>query len=101
MLNQVVLVGRLTKEMELVTRENDKTLSDVIIAVQRSYKNTKGEYDTDFIKCRLYNGVATNTKAYCKKGDLIGIRGHLEIRQNELLVITDRVTFLSTKPRED
>ena len=49
MLNQTVLVGRLVKEPELHQTENGKKVTNITLAVPRSYKNMNGEYDTDFI----------------------------------------------------
>lgn len=72
MLNQVVLVGRLTDDLEVTETENGKKVASLILAVQRSYKNSDGIYEADFIKCTLWNAVASSTSEYCKKGDIIG-----------------------------
>ena len=53
MLNQVVLVGRLVRDPELRETEEGKKVTNITIAVPRSYKNIDGEYDTDFIDCTL------------------------------------------------
>lgn len=106
MLNQVVLVGRLTSNVEVNTLENDKKQAIVTIAVPRSYKNINGEYDTDFIKCILWDGIATNTSEYCKKGDLVGIRGRLESTTSpdnsySLELRVEKLTFLSSHKIND
>ncbi len=104
MLNQTILVGRLTSDPELYETENGKKMARVTLAVPRSYKNTNGEYETDFIGCKLWQGVAESTTEYCKKGDLIGIKGRIQtsnyeteegIRKNTE-VIAEKVTFLSS-----
>lgn len=64
MLNQVVLVGRLTKEPEVTELENGKKVTNIVLAVPRSYKNEDGEYDTDFIDCVLWESIAVNTSEY-------------------------------------
>lgn len=97
MLNQVVLVGRLTKEVELKELENDKKVASITIACPRSYKNEKGEYDTDFIECKLWNMVAGNTKEYCHKGDILGVKGRIQSDGNKMEIIAEKVTFLSSK----
>ena len=74
MLNQVVLVGRLAGDPELYQTETGKKVARMVLAVPRTYKNTEGEYETDFISCKLWQVVAQNTTEYCKKGDLIGIK---------------------------
>ena len=95
MLNQIILVGRLTDTPILETLESGKTICNITVAVQRSYKNADGVYETDFINCLLQFGDAENTCKYCKKGDLIGIKGKLQNNNDKLEVVAERVTFLS------
>lgn len=110
MLNQVVLVGRLTTNPEVITSQNGKKLSSVTLAVQRPFKNTDGVYETDFIKCVLWNGIASNTSEYCKSGDIVGIKGRLQVHsyetedgtnRNVTEVIAEKVTFLSSQKKEE
>ena len=111
MLNQIVLVGRLTKKCELGKDENGKSYANITLAIPRSYKNAEGIYETDFVDVNLYNGVAENVNEWVNKGDLLGIKGRLETRpktndagfQNgrEMVVIADKVTFLSSKKSEE
>ena len=105
MLNQVVIVGRLVEKLIVEENENGKKVCDIILAVPRSYKNAEGIYDTDFIKCVLWNGIAENTAEYCNKGDVIGVKGRLQcLSGNELQLIAEKVSFLSsgkTKKREE
>lgn len=96
MLNQTVLVGRIVKDIE----QEGETKAVVTVAVPRSYKNADGEYDTDFIPCVLWNGIATNTLECCKKGDLIGVKGRIQSNENEITVVAEKITFLSSK-KED
>ena len=108
MLNQTILVGRLTSDPELYETENGKKIAHVMLAVPRAYKNINGEYDTDFIGCKLWQGVAESTTEYCKKGDLIGIKGRIQTSNYETdegmkkntEVIAEKVTFLSSAKRK-
>lgn len=109
MLNQVVLVGRLTDDLEVTKTENGKKVTRMVLAVQRSYKNSEGIYEADFIRCTLWNAVASSTSEYCKKGDIIGLKGRLQVTSYEdsdgnkkynTEVIAEKVTFLSSKPEE-
>jgi single-strand DNA-binding protein len=104
MLNQIVIVGRLVRDPELRETDNGKKITNVTLAVPRSYKNLKGEYETDFIDCVLWTGIAENTVEYCKKGDLLGIKGRVQTRIYETEdekkrhvteVVAEKVTFLS------
>ena len=110
MLNQVVLVGRLTDNPELVTAENGKKLTTITLAVQRTYKNSEGIYEADFIRCILWNAIATSTSEYCQKGDVVGIKGYIKtnsyedkegIKKYTTDVIAEKVTFLSSKKNEE
>ena len=109
MLNQTVLVGRLTSDPELYETESGKKVMRVTLAVPRSYKNTSGEYDTDFISCKLWQGVAQSTSDYCTKGDLVGVKGRLETHNYETEegrkffteVVAEKVTFLSKKAKAE
>lgn len=105
MLNQTVLIGRLVQDPKIKELENGRKVSEITLAVPRSYKNSEGIYETDFIPCIVWNGVAENTTEFCKKGDLVGIKGRLQTDTYEkdgknitkLNVIAEKVTFLSSK----
>lgn len=99
MTNQLFLVGRLAKQP---ATEDGKSV--ITLAVPRQFKNVNGEYETDFIDCLLFNNIAEKTCEYCKKGDLVGIRGRLQM-SDKLEVIAEKISFLSSNPdlinRED
>ena len=102
MLNQLVLVGRLTKDIEIEKIDDDKEMAILNLAVPRSYKNADGEYDTDFIVVTAYGMIACNTKEYCQKGDLIGIKGKVESDKNGAIrLVAEKVTFLSSSKKEE
>ena len=110
MLNQTVLVGRLVRDPEIYETENGTKMTHITLAVPRSYKNIDGEYDTDFIPCTLWRGVAENATAYCHKGDLLGVKGHIQTRKIDLdeekkreiaEVIAEKVTYLSSRRADD
>lgn len=109
MLNQVVLVGRLVQNLQINKTERGKKVATVILAIPRSFKNMEGKYDTDFIQCVVWDNVAENTKEYCKKGDIVGIKGRLQSRVVEqedkketvMEVIGEKVTFLSSAKEKE
>ena len=101
MLNQTVLVGRLVEKPIIEETENGEEIAIVKLAVPRSFKNSEGEYETDFIPCILWNGVANTTCEYCHKGDLIGIKGRLQCTTGKVKVVAEKVTFLSSKQTEE
>lgn len=106
MLNNVVLVGRLTADPELKEVGKEGKVVNFTVAVGRSYKNADGEYDTDFINCNVWNQVAENMSEYCHKGDVVGVKGSLQtssyedkdgIKRYKTEVRADKITFLSSK----
>lgn len=106
MLNQIILVGRLVSDPEIKETENGIKKSVITLAIPRSFKNTNGEYETDFIPCVLYSGIAESTKEYCKKGDLLGVKGRIQRYSGNdytangkpiLEVVAEKVTFLSSR----
>lgn len=110
MLNQAVLVGRIVQTPELRETENGKKLARMTLAVPRSFKNSNGEYETDFISCVMWKGVAESTVEYCQTGDLVGIKGRIQTRNIEteeehkrqlVEVVAEKVTFLSNKPKKE
>ena len=110
MLNNVILVGRLTQNPEIIEIEDGKKVTTVILAVNRNFKNADGIYDTDFIRCILWNSVASTTTEYCRVGDVIGVKGRLQTSKYEdenkkthyiTDVIAERVTFLSTNKKHE
>ena len=108
MLNQIVLVGRLTKD--IVVNKSDKGIkvATLRLAIPRSFKNSEGVYDTDFIDCVLFDSIAENTSEYCKKGDIVGVKGRIQSRVIEeddkketvMEIIAEKVTFLSSHSSE-
>ena len=87
--NMVYLIGRLAKDV----REDGITL-----AVQISFKNEYGIYETDIIDCELHGTMGDNLREYCRKGDLIGIKGWL--KQGGIVVI-EKASFLTSKRKEE
>ncbi len=105
MLNQLVVVGRLVKNPELRKTDSGRNVTNITLAVPRSYKNSNGEYDTDYIDCVLWSNVAETTTEYCHKGDLLGVKGRIQTRMIETEeekqrhvteIVGERVTFLSS-----
>ena len=110
MINQLILVGRIANMEQLEKEKNEKGNSVITIAVPRAYKNIDGEYETDFIDAILFGQVSETTMEYCKKGDVVGIRGRIQSRdiENEdgtknrkIEIVADKITFLSTKKEDE
>lgn len=100
MLNQVILVGRITENPTIKELESGKKVSTIILKVPRTWKNAEGIYEDDCIPCILWSAVAENVVEYCKKGDLVGIKGRLQVTENKMEVVAEKVTFLSNRKEE-
>lgn len=106
MINNVVLVGRLTKAPELqYTPSNVATLTNSL-AVNRNFKNQNGEREADFIQIVAWRGVAETIAQYCGKGSQIGVIGRIQTRNYEnqqgqrvyiTEVVAQQVTLLDTR----
>lgn len=97
MLNQVMLVGRLVEDPKVKKSDDGKQVGNMAIVLSRPFKNSNGEYESDIINIDLFNDIAEKTSEYCKKNDVVGIKGRLSTNGNKISVIADKVTFLSSK----
>lgn len=101
-MNNIFIVGRLTREPNVVETETGKKVTKITLAVSRSYKNVDGIYETDFIPVILWQDLGNNVVEYCRKGDLLGIKGRLQNNDaGNVEVVADKVTFLSSNSRRD
>ena len=83
MVNQVVLVGRITRDLELKATSNGREVVSFSLAVNRNFKNANGEYDADFINCVAFGQQANFMNTYLGKGRLISVVGRLNTRNYE------------------
>jgi len=107
MLNQTILVGRLVYDPELKTLDDGRKVTNITMAIQRGFKSAEsGEYETDFLRCTLWSGIAENTVQYCKKGSTVGVKARLSQRSHECSdgktftypeIIAEKITFINTK----
>jgi len=109
MINQVILVGRLTRDPELRHTNDGRAYTPITLAVTRQYRNANGEIEADFVQCILWRKTAENTVLYCQKGSVLGVTGRIQTRHYEnqegkrvyvTEVVAEHVQFLSKKPRE-
>ena len=77
-MNNVVLVGRLTKDPELrYVGEKNNALTNFSLAVDRGYKNLQGENKVDFINIEIWGKQAEIFCTYMEKGKMVGIEGKI------------------------
>lgn len=83
MINKVVLVGRLTKNPEYRTTPNGISVSTFTLAVNRTFTNSNGEREADFINVVTFKKQADNVNNYLSKGSLVGVEGRIQTRNYE------------------
>jgi len=110
MLNRIILIGRLTKDPELRYTPNGKAVASFTLAVDRPFKNQRGEREADFINIVVWGTQAENSANYLAKGKLAAVDGRLQIRSFDgqdgqrrwvTEVVADNVRFLSPKSSQD
>lgn len=105
-MNRSILVGRITKDLELRTTSNGIPTTTFTIAVNRPFSNQSGEREADFISIVAWRKQAENVCKYCSKGSLVGVDGRIQTRNYDAQdgtkryvteVVADSVTFLGAK----
>lgn len=78
-MNNVTLIGRLTKDIELkYATISGKAIAKFTLAVNRDYKNQEGNYDADFINCLAFDKRAETLANYVKKGQQVAVKGKIQ-----------------------
>lgn len=104
MLNNVVLIGRLTRDPELRYTPAGVATCTFTLAVDRAFK-TEGQPDADFIPIVTWRQLAETCANYLKKGRLTAVEGRIQVRNYEgndgkrvyvTEVIADNVRFLES-----
>ena len=83
MINNVTLVGRLTKDPELRYTPSNVAVATFNLAVNRNFKNQAGNREADFISCIMWRQQAENFANWLKKGNLVGVTGRIQTRNYE------------------
>ncbi|HEL1640786.1 TPA: single-stranded DNA-binding protein [Streptococcus suis] len=96
MINNVTLIGRLTRDVELRYTPNNVAVGAFTLAVNRNFKNAAGDREADFINCVIWNKQAENLANWTKKGHLLGITGRIQTRsydnqQGQCVYVTEVV----------
>ncbi|HFI0041775.1 TPA: single-stranded DNA-binding protein [Streptococcus suis] len=108
MINNVVLIGRLTRDVELRYTPNNVAVGAFTLAVNRNFKNAAGDREADFVNCVIWNKQAENLANWTKKAHLIGITGRIQTRnydnqQGQRVYVTEVVaeTFQVLEKRDN
>lgn len=83
-MNIVLLIGRLVSDVEIKELPNKVSAAYITLAVKRDFKNSNGEYETDFIPVTLWEGLAQSISQYCHKGTLVSLKGRIAMYKKEM-----------------
>lgn len=105
-MNNVSIIGRITRDIELRSTNSGLSAVSMFIAVNNGKDQDGNERQADFPKVYVYDRQAENVAQYCHKGSLVGITGRIKTRTwdkedgtkgYETYVLASRVQFLDTK----
>ena len=109
-MNEVLLVGRLTKDPDLRMTQSGSEITKITIAINRHFKDKSGNYNTDFFEILLWNNIAKRVNEWCKKGDTIGVRARLQnisyadkdgkkVYKNE--IVAEDISFIANSQKKE
>ena len=109
MLNNVILVGRVVEDPELKVLDTGHKVTNVMLAIQKPFRNEENEYETDYVPVQAWMRTAELICEYIGKGSVLGCKCRLQTRVIEINekkyrtidVIVERISFIYTKPRAD
>ena len=106
MINNVVLVGRVTRDPELRYTPSNVAVATFNLAVNRNFKGSNGEREADFINCVIWRQQAENLANWAKKGALIGITGRIQTRnyenqQGQRVYVADNFQMLESRANRE
>lgn len=110
MINRVVLIGRLTRDVNLQYTQSGTAVGQFNLAVNRQYTTKNGEREADFISCVIWRKAAENFEKFTHKGSLAGIEGRIQTRHYDNTegrriyvteVVVDNFSLTEKKPDGD
>lgn len=109
-MNQVFLIGNLTRDPELSQTPSGVSVCRFSIAVNRSYAANGEQPQTDFFNCTAWRGLGENVAKFQKKGSKVAVSGSIQLRNYEdnngvkrtaVDIICQNVEFLSSRSSQD
>lgn len=110
MMNKIILIGRLTKDVEVRYTTSNRACASFTIAVNRTYTNQDGQREADFINIVTWDKLGENVSKYTHKGSLVAVEGRLQVRSYEnqegrriyvTEVVASTVQFLESKEKNE
>ena len=104
--NKVILIGRLTKDIELKKTQSDVSCVSFSLAVDKPYKKDREHPEATFVNCTAWRNQAEFLAKYFAKGDKVAIEGYLDDnkwedkdgnKHNDKIVVVNEVEFVEKK----
>lgn len=77
-MNKVLLIGRLTNDIELRYTANQTAVASFALAINRGKDRDGNDKGADFPRCIAFNKTAETLSKYCKKGGRLAVEGHIQ-----------------------
>lgn len=109
-LNHIIIMGRLTKDVEIRYTQSQTPVASFTLACDRDYQQGGSERQTDFIDCVAWRQTAEFVSKYFAKGSMAIVSGRLQIRdwtdregnkRKSAEIVADNIYFGESKRRED
>jgi single-strand DNA-binding protein len=106
MLNNVIIMGRLTRDPELRRTQGGTAVTSFTMAVDRDFKSQSGEKETDFIDVVAWRNTGEFAAKYLAKGRMAAVEGRIQVRdwqdkdgnrRKSVEVVADNVYFADSK----
>lgn len=106
MLNNVIIMGRLTRDPELRRTQSGTAVTSFTMAVDRDFKSQSGEKETDFIDVVAWRNTGEFAAKYLAKGRMAAVEGRIQVRdwqdkdgnrRKSVEVVADNVYFADSK----
>ena len=109
-MNEVFLIGNLTRDPELTETSGGIKICRFAIAVNRNYSGADGERKTDFFNCVAWRGLGETVARYARKGNKVAVSGTIELRNYEdsngvnrtaVDIVAQDMEFLNTRRTDE
>lgn len=108
--NKVILIGRLTRDVELRKTASDISFVGFSLAIDKPYNKEKEHPEAVFVNCTAWRGRADFLAKYFGKGDKVAVEGYLDdnvwtdkngVERRDKIVVVDEIEFVERKGSKD
>ena len=97
----VLLVGHLASDIEIIKNDYEMNIALLKVIVERPFKNAEGIYEKDIFNVQSWGNVSDQLQEIAHKGSLVGIRGRLQTKDNNVIIIAEKISILSSSSNKE